>query len=273
MSLRMDGFFHAGGGRGRSFMVNRRVCFVSHLRFALLLEAVFLQLLRVHGLVRALHVLLLLRTALAAFAVRTIAPVAATTAPSAATAIAASTTVLFAFLLRRTVRILRTLLRPLLLRRARRTLIRPALALRAIAIRPFNLRDFSLRLHCGLRLHCALRTLALRAIRARLMLLRRALVAPLLVASAVALLIATAVAAVALVIAPAVATSITSATSTPSAALPAALLVPFAMLFARALGTVRTRRPGRPHGGFVRRRRLLHRLLGLQPAEQAAQES
>jgi len=116
--------------------------FVRHFRFALLLQPVLLELLRVDGLVRALHVLrTLLRVRaplalrpIAAFALRAITTVSAATA--AAAAIAAPPAMFFAFLLRRTLAVLLALRSAglLLLGRARRTLIGPALALRAVSI-------------------------------------------------------------------------------------------------------------------------------------------
>jgi hypothetical protein len=264
-------------------MAYLRFVLVPHLGFTLLLQAVLFELLRVHRLVGALHVrllaALLLRAALAAFALRPLATVRAiatvsATASAAPAAIAAPATMLFAFLLRRATGILRSLLRALLLRRPLWPLLRLPFALRTIDLRAIlaAVRAFGLR-KLALLLHLPLRPVAARAVRAWLLLLRRASVAALLLVAA--LLVVASAAAVALVLAATV-TSVTSAsaiaaassaTPIPSATLAAALLVPVAVFIARAF------RPGRTDGRFIGGRRLLGRLLRLEPAEQAAEES
>ena len=105
-----------------------------HFGFALLLQPVFLELLRIYGLVGTLRVL---RPALAAL--RTIAPFAATAASAAPAASAPA--LLFAFGERRALSVL-LVLRPALLLRllgARRPLVRPAFSLRAFALRTLGL--------------------------------------------------------------------------------------------------------------------------------------
>ena len=192
---------------------------------------------------------------------RTIATVSAAAATAAA--IAAPAAMFFAFLLRGSrLSVLLALRSALLLGRAGRTLVRPALALRA-----FDLGKLAL-----LR-HLSLLAFALRAIRPGLLLLR-ALVAARLLVAALVIAPAFAAASVALVIAPAfaaasatAAAAAASATSITSATLAAALFVPVAMLVARAF------RPRRTHGGLIGRRRLFDGFLRLQPAEQAAEKT
>lgn len=160
-----------------------------HLRLALLLQPVLLELLGVKRLRRILLLGLVLRPALATLG--TITPVGA--ASAAAAAVTSPAAGLFAFLLRLTVAVLRSrigsllhgsLRRPLLLRRTRRALIGAALALRTLGGLAFGLRKLALLLDLVLRLGLALRTLALGAIRPRLLLLRRARIAARLVVAA-----------------------------------------------------------------------------------------
>lgn len=235
-------------------MADLRFVLVPQFGFTLLLQAVLLELLRVDRLVRALHVRLLgarlLRTALAlrpVAAVRAIAAVSATAAPAA---VAAPTPMLFAFLLRRARLSIRLALRSaLLLGRAGRTLVRPALALRALGLGKLAL----------LR-HVCLLAFALRAIGPVLLLLR-ALIAALLVA---ALVVAPALAAAP--VAPAVAAACAPVTSAALAALAAALFVAVAMSVAHAL------RPDRTYHRLIGRRRLFDGFLRLQPTEQTAEK-
>ena len=276
-----------GARRGRRLgLPGRRVVLLRHLGFALLLQAMLFQLLRIDRLVRALHVgivttgllrarLFLARLAFRAAlaAIRTITSTAATAA-TAATA-TTSAAMLFTFLLWRTRSVRRCCLRAPwrlgLLRRARRALVGPALALRAVAVRTLHLAEFSL-----LR-HFRLLALALRAIRPRLLLLLRTwfaglrLIAARLITATVTSI--TSAAAIALVIALAFATTVASAaaiTAATSTTFAAATLVPVAVLVAR---TLFARRPCRTHRGFIGGRRLVGLLLGLQPAEEAAEES
>ena len=160
-------------------------------------------------------------------------------------------------LLRRTLAVLFALRSARLLRRTRRALVRPALALRSIdlrtilpAIRALGLGEFAL-----LR-HFRLLPLALRALGPGLLLLLRwALVAALLL---IAALMIAAAATVALVFSASIAsaTSIASASSAPSiasatpAAFVAAALMAIAVFVAR---TLFARRPCRAHGGFIGR--------------------
>lgn len=151
----------------------------AHLCFPMHLQPMLLQLLRVNGLLRAL--VLALGTAFAA--IGTITTI--TAASTATAAVTASTPMLLAFLRRGVaIAILRarigSLRLPLLLRRTRRALVRTTLALRALVRLPLGLGQFALLLNL------ALRTLALRAIVAWLLLLRRTLVAALLIAPFVA---------------------------------------------------------------------------------------
>jgi hypothetical protein len=235
--------------------------------FALHLQPVFLQLLRVDRLFRAaLLCLSLIRLSVlrpAFTAIRTISAIATATATATATAatIAAPAARLIAFLPRRTIAIAflgsgvggLPLLHGwpwLLLLWARvALLIGTPLALRTITLRTLRLRLVSL-----LR-NFRIRSIAVRPVRPRLLLLRRALVAPrLLVAPCIAiaaLLVRPAAASVTLLVARAVATSatsITSATSTASAALAAAMLVPVARFVVATLGALR---PGGMHAGLV----------------------
>ena len=205
-----------------------------HLRLALLLQPMLLELLRVERLLGTLRP----RPALAAFP--------AITVPAAASPVAPAAPVLFAFLLRRPRAVLRRLLRPRLLRRAWRALIGTALALRTLGVLVFGLRKLALLLDL------ALRTLALGAIRPHLLLMGRALVAALLlVAPAVAVgtrLITPAITAL-LVIAPAVAVATRLAIASPGA-FAAAMILPVTRFVAR---TFRALRPRRTHARLVRR--------------------
>ena len=147
----MHVLFHPGRGCvsdrfRRRFPVRLRFPLISRLGLALHLQPVFLQLLRVERLLRILVRCLLrmrvLRPALAAISASASAPATSATAAPA---------MFFSAFLRWAIAVLRTLLRPLLLRRALRPLIRPALALRAFVRLPLGLRklallgDFSLR--------------------------------------------------------------------------------------------------------------------------------
>lgn len=273
-----DGFFHPGSRRGRRLMMDCRFRLQRHGGLALLLQAMLFQLLRVHRLIRTLR-MRLLRTAFALrplAAVRTfctlctfrpIATVCAA-APATAAAVTAPAARFFAFLLRGPcLSVLLALRSARLLGRTGRTLVRPALALRA-----FELGKLAL-----LR-HLSLLAFAVRAIRPGLLLLRALIAARLLIAALViaptvaslALLVASAVAAVALMITPAVAAPVAasaSLTSLTSATLAAALLVAVAMLVARAF------RSGRTDGRLIGRRRLCDGFLRLEPAEQAAEKT
>jgi len=219
------------------------------LGFPLLLQTVFLELLRVDRLVRPL---LLLRAALAALcavpAIRTIAPVSAA---SAAASIAAPAPLLFS-LLRLTVAIRSRLLGlPLLLGRTGRPLVGPSLGQRLLARRRGRQR-------LDLRLPLVV---------ARLLLAAR------LVAAAIALLIPpAAIAAVALVIPSPVAAAVAPAVApAPSLApLAVAMLAAAAVLIVRPLGALR---PFGRHAGFVRGSRRIGRFFRLQPTEQAAEEA
>ena len=104
-----------------------------HFGFALLLQPVFLELLRIHGLIRAR----LFRTRLIRPAFSTLWTIAAIS--PAATAAAAPTAMLIAFLRRWSRAIQTGLLRTLLLR-TRRPLIRTALTLRTLDRLAFDLR-------------------------------------------------------------------------------------------------------------------------------------
>jgi hypothetical protein len=110
-----------------------RIALVHRLGFALLLQPVFFELLCIDGLVGTLRVL---RPSSA------IAPVATATAAAPAASTAPTALLFFAFLLRRPLPVLLTLRAALLLRLlgARRTLVRPALALRPVAVRALGLR-------------------------------------------------------------------------------------------------------------------------------------
>ena len=145
----------------RRFLMRSRFAFVlRHLRFALHLQPMLFELLRVERLLRILLRMRLLRPAFTAIA-------STATAAAAAAAAVTAPALFFATFLRRTVAVLQARLRPLLLRRALRTLIRPAFALRTLE-----------RLALCLGKLALLRDLALRAIGARLLLLlRRPLVA------------------------------------------------------------------------------------------------
>lgn len=262
--------FLGARGRRRLVLPHRRIGFLRHRGLALLLQAMFFQLLRIHRLIRALHVGMftarLLRTAFALRPVATVStfrPIATVCAAASATAAAVTAPAarFFAFLQRGSrLSVLLALRSARLLGRTGRTLVRPALALRA-----FDLGKLAL-----LR-HLSLLAFALRAIRPGLLLLRALITARLLIA---ALMIAPTVAAVALVITPAFAAAsataaacVTSVTSITSATLAAALFVPVAMLIARAF------RPGRTDGGLIGRGRLFDRFLRLEPAEQAAKKT
>lgn len=240
-----------------------RLAMVLRLRlgFALHLQPMFFQLLSVDRLLGALALWRVLRPALST--VGTIATIAAAT--SAVAAIAPPSARLFALRPRRTIGILRTRTRTLLhgwprlllllLRTGLALLIEPPLSLRLVCL----LRNFSPWLF------------AIRAVRAGLLLLRGALVAPgLLVASWIAiatlLLVRATATAVALLVSCAVATS----TAPAPAALAAAMLVSVARLIARAF---RTLRPCGTHRRFVGSGRLLGRFVRLEPAEQTAEES
>jgi hypothetical protein len=221
------------------------------LGFALHLQPVFLQLLRVDGLFRAALVCLsLIRLSVlrpAFTAIRTISAITAATAT--ATTIATPAARLVALLPRWTIAIaflgsgvrglplLHGRPRLLLLLRARvALLIGTPLALRTITVRPLRLR--LVRLLRNFRI----RSIAVRAVRPRLLLLWRALIAPrLLVAPCIAiaaLLVRPSAASVTLLVARTVATSITSATSTASAA---AMLVPVARFVVATLRALRLR--------------------------------
>ena len=204
--------FHTGSGSG---LGNRLAMWLRvgllHFRLTLHFQAVFLELLCVKRLLRVLLPGLLVRPAAT---VGTIAPVAAATAT--APAIASATARFAAFLLGLTIAV-RTqvgclgLALLLLLRRARRTLIGAAFALRTLGGLIYALRRIDLRLDLGLR-NIGWRTIlpARRTVLARLLLLRRTLIAALLVIAAlvvaptIALRVASAIGAL-LVIAPAVA--------------------------------------------------------------------
>lgn len=278
--------FNAGrrSGLGHGVVVRLRLRLV-RLRLALHLQPVFLQLLRVEGLLRALRLRRVLGPAFSAIgAIATISAATATT-----TSIAPSAARLFAFLPRRTVAVfrprIRALLRgwPRLLLRTRMTLFGSPLTLRSIGLRPILpavrtlcLRTLCLRLLSLLR-NFRVRSIAVRPLRPGLLLLRGALVAPrLLVALCIAiaaLLVRPATASVALVITRAIATSATSiasATSTASATLAAPMLVPVARF---VVATFRALRPCATHARFVCRCGLLGRLVRLEPAEQASKES
>ena len=214
-----------------------------HLSLALHLQAVFLELLRVEGLFRALLARLLVRAILAT--IRTIAPVGTAAATAAAIAPAAR---FAALLFRLAVAIRRAAnrsLRPLLLRRTRRTLVGAALTLRLLGRRNRALRKLGLRLDLCLR-NIRLRALlpaVLRTVLALLLLLlRRALIAPLLVAPTVAAAIAAVLALASpvavcalLAVASRAAITVTAATMT---------IVAVAVLVARP---VRALRPCLPH--------------------------
>jgi len=202
----------SGGGLGNRFALSVRFGLL-HLRLALHLQTVLLELLRVERLLRALLPGLLLRPAAT---IGTIAPVAAAAATAAAIAPAAAR--FAAFVLRQAIAVrskvgcLRLSLL-LLLERARRTLVWTALALRPLGGLIHGLHKLTLRLRLRLRdigRRAILPALALGTVVARLLLLRRAPVAALLVidalmiAATVALSVASAIAAL-LVIAPAVA--------------------------------------------------------------------
>lgn len=113
-----------------------------HLRFALLLQPMLFQLLRVDGLLRGRKIRPLLLRA----AIRTVAAIASAAASAASTAIAAASTLLIAFL-RLTVGVLRSLilLRPWLLRTLWALLVAMLAVLLALALRQFTLRPLALR--------------------------------------------------------------------------------------------------------------------------------
>lgn len=223
------------------------------LGLALHLQTVLLELLRVYRLFGALVLLDMFRPALATFG--TIAPFGAAT--STAAAVAPSAAWLLAIRARRTIAVFGTGVRALLHRRARLLLLRtrmpllfgPPLCLRLLLC---LLRNFSPRL-------LAIR--AVRAVRARRLLLRRALIAPRLlfalcicITVAALLLVRTAAAAVALVVAATFATSAAPVASTITSAAPssttsaAPVLMPVARFVATAVGALR---PWGMHAWFV----------------------
>lgn len=217
-----------------------------NLGFALHLQPVFFQLLRVNRLFRTLVLLRVFRTALAT--VWTIAPVAAAT--STAATIAASTARFFSILPRRTVAVLRTRIGPLLHGWPRLLLLRARVALLLIGP-PLALGTLCLRLLSLLRNFRA-RSIAVRPLRPGLLLLWGTLVASwLLVAFCIAiaaLLVRPAAASVALGITRAIATSATSITSATSTASATAMLVPVARFVVATFGALR---PRGTHAWFV----------------------
>ena len=137
-----DRFFHPRCGRRlRRRLVALLALRCLHIRFALLLQAVLFQLLRVDGLLRRRKIRPLLLLA----AIRTVAAIAAA-APAASTAVAAAPALLVAFL-RLTVGVLRSLilLWPRLLRTLRTLLVALLAVLLALALRQFTLRPLALR--------------------------------------------------------------------------------------------------------------------------------
>jgi hypothetical protein len=130
-------------------MMRRRFRLLHHFGFALLLQAVLLELLCIDRLLGSL--LVLRRPLFAAIGtiapIRTITPVA--TAPAAASATTPTTPMLFAFLLRGTrravtLRTARLLGVVGLLRRTGRALIRTALALWTLGVLSFRLGELAL---------------------------------------------------------------------------------------------------------------------------------
>ena len=249
------------------------------LGFALHLQTMLLQLLRVDRLFGALALLRVFRPPLAA--IRTICAVRTATATAAAIAPAAAR--FFALRARRTIAVLGTGVRTLLHRRPGLLLLRSRLARLigpslALGLLLTLLRNFSTRLLAP-RLFAprlfALRLFAARAFGTRLLLLRRALVALLVtfcVAVAALLRVRTTAAAIALLVPATFATSTASiASATPaSATFAAPVLVPVARFVTPAFGTLR---PGGMNRRFVCRGRLLGGLVGLEPAKQEAENS
>lgn len=238
------GLFHVLNRCRSSFCRRLMMCLRFRFSFALHLQPVFFQLLRVNRLLRALVLLRVLGTTLAT--VRTITAIATTTAAASAAAIAAPAARFFAILPGRTIAIafLRPGVRGLPLLHGRPRLLLLLRARVALLIRPpFALGALCLRLVSLLR-NFRVRPIAVRPVWPGLMLLRRALVAPgLLVAPSItvaALLVRPAAASVALLIATSTSsiTSVACATSTASAA---PMLVPVARFVVAALGALRPR--------------------------------
>ena len=227
------------------------------LGFALHLQAMFLQLLRVDRLLGALTLLHVLRPVFST--IGTIASFAAATSTAAAAAIAPPAARFFALRARRTIAVFGTGVGALLHRRARLLLLRtrmpllvgPALGLRLLLC---LLRNFSPRLLTP-------KLLTAGAFRARRRRLWRPLIAPrLLVAPCICitvaalLLVRTAAAAVALVVAATFATSAAPVASTITCAAPASttsaapVLMPVAGFVSTAVGALR---PWGMHAWFV----------------------
>jgi hypothetical protein len=218
------------------------------LRFPQHLQTMLFQLLGVDRLLgAALMRLRVLRPALAT--IRTIAAITAASATAAA--IAPSATRFLSVLARRAVAVLGSRIgslgRALLLLRARMPLL--------VGL------PLALRARC-LRLISLLRTVGLLPVLPRLLLLRGALVAPVLLvgpaAAIAALLVGPAAASVALVVAPAVAASVTA---TSSAASVTPMLMAVARFVARAFLTLGAWRPCGTHRRFIGRRGLFRGLV------------
>ena len=213
---------------------------------------------------------------LALAAIGTIAAVC--TAAASAASIAPPAARFFALRARRTIAVLWTGVRALRHGRARLLLLRTRLAL---LIGPtLRLRLLTcLRLLLPLLRNFSARLLAVRAVRARLLLLRRPLIAPWLlvalrvcIAIAALMVIRTAATAFALLVAATFATSATAiASAAPaSATLASATLVPVARF---VVPTFRALRLRWSHRRFVCGRRLLGRLVRFEPAKQEAEDS
>ena len=207
---------------------------------------------------------------LALAAIGTIAAVC--TAAASAASIAPPAARFVALRARRTIAVLWTGVRALRHGRARLLLLRTRLAL---LIGPtLRLRLLTcLRLLLPLLRNFSARLLAVRAVRARLLLLRRPLIAlRVCIAIAALMVIRTAATAVALLVAATFATSATAiASAAPaSATLASATLVPIARF---VVPTFRALRLRWSHRRFVCGRRLLGRLVRFKPAKQEAEDS
>ena len=245
-----DRFFHPRCGRRlRRRLVALLALRCLHIRFALLLQAVLFQLLRVDGLLRRRKIRPLLLLA----AIRTVAAIAA--APAASAAVTAAPAQLVAFL-RLAIRVLwcLVLLRPRLTLRA--LLIALLAVLLTLALRLVTLRQLlGGRLLGRLLQRLRLLGLLLRPLLAPLLLIAAWLVRP--AATLAARLVAIRISIAAMLVAPAApAVALVAALAATLTAFVALMIAPAvaARFVARPLIALR---PGWPHGRLVRRRGLV----------------